>query len=418
MPWFKITQKDNKAKRAKNAAPGKSVEIDLYGYIGDDTDWWTGEQLGITAKDFLDQVRALGSVSECVIRINSLGGSVVEGYAIYGVLSQMQAKKIVVIDGIAASVASVIACAGDEIQMPANALFMIHDPETIAMGGAEEMEAARGMLERMKESSIAAYRSKNPSMSVDEIAEAMSAETWYTAEQAKVAGFCDTVLAPIPATQLAGGAKMNGDKRQLQFKNAPAALKEIMQMTTKQPKITENKSFTVPGDFTTLQAAIDHLDGEGINKGVEVTLELDGEIDLSKFTIPEGVKVNMKKKEPEQKAPVAAGDNVAQLDAARTETEQKMIARAREVNELCKLGGYPEMAADFIIEKTPVEKVREALLKKKADDEAAGNVSGQHRNSSRQQQQHQQQRTEDNHGWNKIIETQNKKTGMQPPRQH
>ena len=107
--------------------PGRGAEIVIYDEIG---------AFGIPAKAFLDELKALGPVPELTVRINSPGGSVFDGVAIYNALKRHSAAITVWIDGIAASIASMIAMAGDEIVMPENAMLMLHDPSGLVMGTA------------------------------------------------------------------------------------------------------------------------------------------------------------------------------------------------------------------------------------------------------------------------------------------
>ena len=94
------------------------AELSIYDEIG---------SYGVPAKAFIDEMKSLGNVSELTLRINSPGGSVFDGIAIYNALKRHPAKVIITVEGLAASIASVILCAGDEVVMPKNALIMIHD---------------------------------------------------------------------------------------------------------------------------------------------------------------------------------------------------------------------------------------------------------------------------------------------------
>jgi ATP-dependent Clp protease, protease subunit len=123
--------------QAKGAA-----EIVIYDEIG---------AFGIPAKAFIDELKALGSVPELTLRINSPGGSVFDGVAIYNALQRHEARITVRIDGLAASIASMIAMAGDEVVMPENAMLVLHDPSGMVMGTAQDMRAAEVVLAGVQE---------------------------------------------------------------------------------------------------------------------------------------------------------------------------------------------------------------------------------------------------------------------------
>lgn len=146
---------------------------------------------GITANDFIAELKDLGDVDEINVRISSGGGSIVEGNAIFNALKRHPAKVITHIDSIAASMASVIAMAGDEVRMAANALFMIHNPWTASIGGAEKLRKDADLLDKMENNIRNSYDRSN--LSVDELSAAMDADTYYTAEEALEAGFIDSI---------------------------------------------------------------------------------------------------------------------------------------------------------------------------------------------------------------------------------
>lgn len=173
----------------RNAADGVA-EILIYDEIG---------AFGITAKQFADDLKAVGKPNTITLRINSPGGSVFDGIAIHNSLKRLSARKTVWIDGIAASIASVIAMAGDEIVMPENAMMMIHDPAGVVAGTAPEMRAMADALDRIKGGLVTAYRDRTGKAD-DEVEQLMAAETWMTATEAVSAGFADRVDKPIRAT--------------------------------------------------------------------------------------------------------------------------------------------------------------------------------------------------------------------------
>ena len=168
-------------------AQARGAEIVIYDEIG---------AFGIPAKAFLDELRALRPVAELTVRINSLGGSVFDGVAIYNALKRHDARVTVWVDGIAASIASMIAMAGDEVVMPENAMLMLHDPSGLVAGTAADMRAMAEALDRMKAGMVAAYRDKSGRDDA-EIEALMTAETWLSAQEAVALGLVDRVDEPV-----------------------------------------------------------------------------------------------------------------------------------------------------------------------------------------------------------------------------
>lgn len=165
-----------------------SAELVLYGPISESS-WWGDE---ITPKQFADDLAALGEVSEINVRINSGGGDVFAGQAIHSMLKRHNAKVTVYVDGLAASIASVIAMAGDRVIMPHGAMMMIHNPWTLAMGDAEELRKSADTLDKVRESLVSVYEAKT-GKTRDEIVAIMDEETWLTAAEAVMMGFADEV---------------------------------------------------------------------------------------------------------------------------------------------------------------------------------------------------------------------------------
>jgi ATP-dependent Clp endopeptidase proteolytic subunit ClpP len=177
----------NKSWYEFNALANGNAEIYVYDEIG----FW-----GITAKDFARDLKEIDPKSEINLRINSPGGSVTDGIAIFNLLKNHKATVNVYVDGLAASMASVIAMAGDTITMPENALMMIHNPWGGAMGDADELRKTADVLDKMKVALISAYSSKT-GLDADAIAEMMTAETWMTGSEALEIGFATQVVDEV-----------------------------------------------------------------------------------------------------------------------------------------------------------------------------------------------------------------------------
>ena len=186
-------------------ADGANGEIYIYDEIG----FW-----GITAKDFIDALKALGEVETIDLFINSPGGDVFAGTAIYNALKRHDARVTVYVDGLAASAASLVAMAGDEVVMPENSMMMVHNPSGLVIGTAEDMEKMADTLGKIKSGLVAAYVARS-GLSDEEVEEIMSAETWLTAADAVELGFADRVEGPVMAVA-------NFDLSR--FKNVPASM--------------------------------------------------------------------------------------------------------------------------------------------------------------------------------------------------
>lgn len=166
----------------------KEVDIAIYGDIGES---FFGED-ATSASKFKKDIDALGDVRVMNISVNSPGGSVFDGLAIYNILKRHKAKKNVIIDGLAASAASFIAMAGDTIKIPANAYMMIHRASTLAYGNAEELLKAVDLLQKMDDTIAEIYVDKT-NRDKDEIIKMLDAETWMNGKEAVEMGFADVL---------------------------------------------------------------------------------------------------------------------------------------------------------------------------------------------------------------------------------
>lgn len=176
------------------------AEIIIYDQIGAD---WFGN--GITAKSFVDEMKKLpDSVKTLNVRINSPGGDVFDGITIYNRLKQFKGTKKVYIDGIAASIASIIALAGDEIIIGEGAMYMIHLPWTWAVGNRTDLDETVNRLMDIEEQMLSIY-AKRSNLDKNEIRALLVKESWMGADEAIEKGFVDKKVEetmPIAASAM------------------------------------------------------------------------------------------------------------------------------------------------------------------------------------------------------------------------
>lgn len=167
-------------------AAGKTGQIYLYEEVGG------GIFGGVTAKTFQQDLSALGKIETIDLFINSPGGDVFDGQAIASQLRRHSATVNVQIDGIAASIASVIAMSGDTVTIADGGLFMIHQASTFTGGNAQEMRETADVLDKI-DGQLAEVYTQRTGRAMDEIVAMMAAETWFTAQEAVDNGFADEV---------------------------------------------------------------------------------------------------------------------------------------------------------------------------------------------------------------------------------
>lgn len=167
----------------KNRSNGE-IEISIMEEIGG----W-----GVSAKSFRDDLKHLGETEPIHLHINSDGGDIFAGNEIYNALMEHKGKVRVSVGALAASMASVIAMAGDEISIAENGMLMVHDPWTIFLGDAEEMRKTADTLDDLKAGIVKAYQ-RQTNLDPAAIAALMSDETWMTAEEAQQLGFVDSII--------------------------------------------------------------------------------------------------------------------------------------------------------------------------------------------------------------------------------
>jgi len=326
-------------------AGGAAPEIQIYDQIGQSS---FGEET-LSAKDFARDLRALGDVSEIVCCINSPGGDVYDGVAIYNLLAQHPAKVTARIDGIAASAASLIAMAADEIVMPENAFMLVHEPMGMAVGPSETLLSVAADLARMTESFAATY-SKRSGMSVEDIKALMKENRLMTAAEAKEKGFCDVLGEPV---QMVASYSLAG---------LPAEARKTLEKVMKQQ-----------------------------HRG-KARAEMDPEQD------PEDPAMEA---DPEEDPTMADDDPVE--DPAEKTRDQQIAEHCRQIMELCNLADLPEMAPEMVAKLMPIAEVRKTLVAAKAALARQNRVLGIHGTKPKTK--------EVNHGWDDIVAKLNQGAG-------
>ncbi len=302
-------------------AQALGAEVVIYDEIG---------AYGVSAKGFLAELGALPEGTPLALRLNSPGGSVFDAVAIYNAIKRHTGMVTVWIDGIAASAASYIAMAGDEVVMPENAFLMIHDPAGMVMGTATDMRAMAEALDKVKGSLLQGYAGKS-GRPQEEIAPLMAAETWLDAKDALDLGFADRIAEPV---RIAARFDV------CRFRNAPPALsKPVLEADEDAPSGSE--------------AATD------VEAGDESAIDVEGEGALAPECLP------------------ADPDPPADMDALPVETDAvraiaaniraEALTHARAVVDLCRLAGQPQMAGRFLERDTGIDDVRAALLAIRAE---------------------------------------------------
>ena len=339
------------------------AEIVIYDEIG---------AFGIPAKAFLDELKALGPVAELTLRINSPGGSVFDGVAIYNALKRHDARTTVWIDGIAASIASMIAMAGDVVVMPENAMLMLHDPSALVIGTAADMRGMAEALDKMKAGMLAAYRDKSGRDDA-EIEALMQAETWFSAQEAVDLGLADRVEQPV---------RMAAHFDLSRFHNTPPQLAASLTSSYPQEDAMSDPNKTRKPDEARAAAAPDGNATAAVTEAAAVAPAPVSEAASAPESPSTTVRAGGAGTEAHQhaaavpaspaavvSAPPTAQQPTAQvidLDGVRTDERRATLAYVAEVHELCAIAGRGDLAAGFIARAAPVAQVRKALLEARA----------------------------------------------------
>ena len=208
-----VTKANNQSWYSIKAKATDTAEISIYDEIG----FW-----GVTAQSFSKDLKALGgNLKQINLHIHSPGGDVFDGIAIYNLLKNHPANVTVYIDGLAASMASVIAMAGDVVIMPENAMMMIHKPWGIQGGDADDMRKYADLLDKVENTLIPAYASKT-GKTPEELAEMLTAETWLNGKECVEQGFADKLAEPLVAMASIKSRKLED------YENMPKAMKDML----------------------------------------------------------------------------------------------------------------------------------------------------------------------------------------------
>lgn len=287
------------------AAADKTPVLSIFDDIG---------AYGVSAKSFLNDLRTV-TTDEVDVEINSPGGDVFAGLAIYNGLRASGKKINVKVLGLAASAASLVAMAGDTIEMPENAFMMVHNPWGFAMGGADEMRNTADVLDKIGTGLVSTY-AKRTGKTDQEITALLDAETWMTAQEAVDAGFATSVTAALAVKASYSEDRLPENVR-LAFKaQAPAPV---------EPAPTAPAEAPAPVFGETLAAQVQTIaDAAGLGQYAAMW-----------------------------------GADPALCNAEQVTARAEL---AREVQALCVLAKRPETADKFIKAATPLQDVRAEIF--------------------------------------------------------
>lgn len=315
-PWNAVALADD----------GRSATITVRGKIGD---WWEGK----TDTQIDAELNAIGAVNEIVLRINSFGGKLEHGLAMHNALKRHPARVVAIVEGVAASAASVAAMAGDEIRMYANSTMMVHGVTLLDEEGnaVEDADAARALDACMIET-YCARTGKTP----EDVAAMMHKETWMTAREAVAAGFADQVIE-------IGGPEAHAARSTSVLAAVADALEipvDVLERAQAEATASADSETSEGGDPSGAAPA-----------GAEASATFAAQVNA--LAVASGL-----------------GDFVAAwlLDGgiATPEQARAAIAEAREVRDLCAFADAADKAPGFIRSRKSLAEVRAELINARA----------------------------------------------------
>ena len=325
-------------KALTNAQGSAVAEIRIYDEIG----FW-----GTDAKTFVSQLdKAAASAAEVVVAINSPGGDVFDAFAIYNALRRYAGRVTARIDGVAASAASLVAMAGDRIVMPENAMLMIHNPWTVALGTASDLRATADSMDKARDGILAAYRNKSGKTD-EELTAMLDAETWMTAAEAKEAGFADEIEAPVKLAATARAADLLA-----RFQSAPSSVQALVDDTS------ETTAETVPTNQTEPAAP-------GLNPPPAVVPPSPAPQDPSPVAVREepGVLAAHVFNACRAANLSACAESIVTLTALKDRaTIDAAISNAADIAGVCLAAKLPELTAQFVGDGLNPDQVRARLF--------------------------------------------------------
>jgi len=327
--WYTIT--------ANAQADKPVVEIRIYGEIG----FW-----GTTAEAFVAELDAAAAGgADILVSLNSPGGDVFDAFAIYNALRRYAGRVTTRVDSVAASAASLIAMAGDQLIMPENTQLMIHNAWIITGGTAEDLRTTAEMMDRIRDGVVAAY-SRKSGLDSDKIIEMMDATTWMTALEAQAMGFCDLIEDPIRLQMSDSAAAvlekhknlpddvkamlkaLEGDDPAPENQPKPAPDPESKAEPEPEPEPKQEPEPTPPADLPTAAALAARVYASCRQQGIA--------------ELAEGVLVS------------GALDSLARAD--------ELVAQAKEIAGICLAAKLPEKAAGFVSAGLTVDQARARLF--------------------------------------------------------
>lgn len=348
--WYRFVT--DVAEKAPTVADIHIVDV-IGGWEDQTLNELLGTDISVTAKGFLRELAALpASVKDIRVHINSPGGHVWAGVNIANALRAEKSKgrKVeTIVEGIAASIASVIAMAGDRVTMADTALMFVHDPFAGIVGNASELREAADYLDKMRDSSIIPAYQWHTDKTAEEVAEIMGAATWMSADEAIEMGFADEKVEGLKAAASIDPRFMARMEIPEQYKDRVAELLEPEDETEPAAALVvpegavspEVVAAIPPGDIVAAEDAIAPAD----------LIELCGTSDLDLAFARVLIAENLTPDQARQRI---------QAEQAKRKAENE---RQEQITALCSKVGHEDLADDFIAGGMPLDAARDLMTK-------------------------------------------------------
>jgi ATP-dependent Clp endopeptidase proteolytic subunit ClpP len=325
--WYSI---QNKA--------GETADVYIFDEVG---------MYGVTAQDFIGEIKDLKD-TPINLRINSLGGDVFNGMAIYNVIKKRESRTTVYIEGIAASVATIIALGADEVVMSENSLFMIHNAWGGTMGDSKDMRKSADTLDKISNELTEIYMKKT-GLSYDRITEMMDEETWLSAEEAYEFGFVDTISDSIKVA-----AKYDVSK----FKNITnEEIQNKFNINIKNKKMTNDLKEWFNSKVNEIVAAVksDVKVSKDVIEDTTVTVNLgDKEEIMNKISSFETKNIELTEKITSLEEELVNAKGTNETLTGEVETLNARLKKADATGTEIETDGDPNIVEDKVIDKNTV----------------------------------------------------------------